>query len=449
MNVTETLQGVWRSRGYNRLLACDQTGFKLYDLTSISCVESMGGSWEVFERFFDRIQSDTHDHFSLFLKGGITCYHWDRQAGMPEALLNQSVARAGDVEFNFEVFWRYFAENYAFFSLRSVDWEQVYATYRSKVNTSTSESELLEIFGEMLALLGDDHVSLIAGERRIESATRHALLRQWQQEFGLEDMMALYHAGMGRLLGFIQTDVLHGEGQLAANQRVLWGKVAPNIGYLMIVAMFNFIEENDSPEEEEGSTLEEHKLAENLEALKAAIDRVMQDFKGLDGVIIDARFNPGGADSASLLVTNRFTDQKRLAFTKKAVTENGYTEEQPIYIFPEGEIQFTRPVVYLTSEATISAAEIFTLSMMPLPHVTRMGEPTQGVLSDVLGKKLPNGWELGLSNEVYTACDGELYEGRGIPPHIEIPIYNPDNFYPTLKSTVDKAVEWLEKKLKG
>ncbi len=443
MKTMEALQGIWRSHGYSRWLVCDSTGFKIYDLTGISCVENMSGSLEDLTEFLDRFQFPDRNHFSAYLKGGITCYHWDRQPGLPESLLNQSTARAGDVEYNFEVFWHYFAENYAFFELRNVDWDAIYKTYRPKVNASTTEAELLDIFGEVLLLLGDDHVSLSAGERHLESAKRHALLKQWQREFESEDMMALHVTGLNRIVAFILSDVLHGEGHLAANRRVVWGKAAPNIGYLMVVAMGSFVGEDGSIDRERGS------LSENLAALEKAIDRVMEDFKELDGVIIDARFNPGGADSASLLVANRFADQKRLAFTKKAVTENGYTEEQSIYIYPEGETQFTRPVVYLTSEATISAAEIFTLSMMPLPHVTRMGEPTQGVLSDVLGKKLPNGWELGLSNEVYTACDGELYEGRGIPPHIEIPIYDPDNFYPGLKSTVDKAVEWLEKKLQG
>jgi len=35
------------------------------------------------------------------------------------------------------------------------------------------------------------------------------------------------------------------------------------------------------------------------------------------------------------------------------------------------------------------------------PHVTQIGLNTQGVFSDVLGRRLPNGWRFGLPNEVY------------------------------------------------
>ena len=35
-------------------------------------------------------------------------------------------------------------------------------------------------------------------------------------------------------------------------------------------------------------------------------------------------------------------------------------------------------------------------------------------------KQLPNGWEYGLSNEIYETMDGTNYENIGIPPHHEI-----------------------------
>jgi len=36
-------------------------------------------------------------------------------------------------------------------------------------------------------------------------------------------------------------------------------------------------------------------------------------------------------------------------------------------------------------------------------------------------RHLPNGWRVSLSNELYRAVDGELYEDRGIPPDIAVP----------------------------
>ena len=196
-------------------------------------------------------------------------------------------------------------------------------------------------------------------------------------------------------------------------------------------------------------------LPEQLDVLGRTLDQLMLELQDVDAMIIDMRFNQGGHDAAALKIANRFADKQRLAFTKKAFSNGSFTPQQEIFVYPEGEIQFTGPVVLLTSPATISAAEIFTLSTMGFPHVIRMGERTQGILSDILNKKLPNGWTLGLSNEVYTAVDGIVYEEIGIPALVEVPVFIPGRFYSGLKSqwirqwSCLKSVAPLEKSLPG
>ncbi|KPJ69999.1 hypothetical protein AMJ44_01615 [candidate division WOR-1 bacterium DG_54_3] len=58
---------------------------------------------------------------------------------------------------------------------------------------------------------------------------------------------------------------------------------------------------------------------------------------------------------------------------------------------------------------------------------------------------MPNGWDLEISNEVCEAADGNVYEGIGIPPQVDIPVFIPGNIYPGLKQAVDKAVFLAEK----
>jgi len=55
--------------------------------------------------------------------------------------------------------------------------------------------------------------------------------------------------------------------------------------------------------------------------------------------------------------------------------------------------------------------------------VTRIGENTQGVFSDVLDRRLPNGWTFGLPNEVYRTPEGRTFDGTGIPPDIAVPVF--------------------------
>lgn len=50
---------------------------------------------------------------------------------------------------------------------------------------------------------------------------------------------------------------------------------------------------------------------------------------------------------------------------------------------------------------TTSAAEILVQALLGRGGVTRIGEPTQGVFCDVLGRRLPNGWNFGLPNALY------------------------------------------------
>ena len=83
--------------------------------------------------------------------------------------------RAKDPEFNFEVFYRTFKENYPFFKLHHVDWDGIYKAYRPKVTAKTTDDELLEIFSAVIKSFHDPHVSLQAGDRWIGSTKPDAL----------------------------------------------------------------------------------------------------------------------------------------------------------------------------------------------------------------------------------------------------------------------------------
>ncbi len=69
----------------------------------------------------------------------------------------------------------------------------------------------------------------------------------------------------------------------------------------------------------------------------------------------------------------------------------------------------------MTSYQTASAGETFDLASQNVPNSKRIGSNTEGILSDILSKKLPNGWEYELSNEIYEGSHGINYERNGIP----------------------------------
>ena len=157
--------------------------------------------------------------------------------------------------------------------------------------------------------------------------------------------------------------------------------------------------------------------------LTAALDKIGLDFPNLLGFIIDIRDNPGGDDNTAVTIINRFCDRGRVAFhrrTKIGPGEDAFTPLKTRHIEPEGDAQFTKPIVLLTCDAVFSGGEAFALAIRQLPYVTILGDHTNGIFSYQLEKKLPNGWEYCLSYQKYFSADMVCYEGKGIPADIEL-----------------------------
>jgi hypothetical protein len=421
------LDGVWRLRGYGKILHIHQGNYTNYDTTKISCLQVRKGTLQDLKNRFDRFEIHDKDRLSLFSKGGITRYTYDRLSALPEYCQNDCASKSKDPEYNFEVFYQAFKENYPFFKLHHVDWDVIYKTYRPQVTAETTDDGLLEICSAVVKSFHDPHVSLQAGDRWIGSTKPDALSLQVQQEFASEKPMDRYFKSLEKLRSIIKTDFLDVDCRMAANNFIVWGKIKPQIGYLNIFVMGDYAGIGAS-------------RTDSLAVLETTMDQVMEYFRSVEAVVVDVRFNMGGYDENSIMIANRFADRRRLAFTRKAVCGEGFTEKQEFYVHPEGNFQFTGPTFLLTSERTVSAAEIFVICMMACPHVTRVGGTTAGALSAALTMHLPNGWRVEMSNEVCETADGNVYEGVGIPPQVEVPVFVPGNIYPGLKQAVDKAV---------
>jgi len=209
-----------------------------------------------------------------------------------------------------------------------------------------------------------------------------------------------------------------------------WGIIGDNIGYLQVNLMMGHANLN-IPDTLTGNaywqayfgkfddmTSEAHTKSE-MEGLNTTLDKVMTDLNQAKAIVLDVRFNGGGKDEVAMEIIKRFNPEKHKVFNKKAKYDNGYTEPNYIYLNAYNK-PYTKPVYLLTSQQSASATEIMVLSSLQLEHVTRVGDHTEGVFSDVLDKELPNGWEVGLSNEVYLDTKGNNYEGRGIPADIDL-----------------------------
>ena len=144
-----------------------------------------------------------------------------------------------------------------------------------------------------------------------------------------------------------------------------------------------------------------------------------------------------------LTLASHLTDSAFRAFTKQPVRRGVGLQVQPIEVTPAQGPRFTRPVAVLTSEETLSAAEVGTLGFRALPNTRSFGRPTYGALSDPFYFRLPNGWRGAVSNEIYRASDGNVYEGAGIPPDQLSAEPSSRDFWGSMDSQLRDAETWL------
>jgi Peptidase family S41/Tricorn protease C1 domain len=304
---------------------------------------------------------------------------------------------ARDPEKNFEELWKVFHSRYPFFALRNVDWKKQYEIYRPKVTSKTTDDELFDIFCEMLNPLNDGHVELEGktgknGKKRTFTAEKPT---RFSSEFTERQIKKLFKT-TGKTL------VANGFGPPAETQAwMLHYCRSENIGYMRILEL-------------EGV---------KKSKLKAALEKISNDFEKLNSFIIDIRNCPGGDDDVAIAIIDRFCDRERVAFHRRTKTGPGsddFSSLKTWHLKPKGDVQFTGPVVLLTCESVFSGGEAFALAIRELPHVTILGDHTNGIFSYTLDKELPNGWEYCLSYQVYYSADMECFEGKGVPADIQL-----------------------------
>ncbi|GHC68891.1 hypothetical protein GCM10010309_35470 [Streptomyces violaceochromogenes] len=137
-----------------------------------------------------------------------------------------------------------------------------------------------------------------------------------------------------------------------------------------------------------------------------------------------------------------------VAYAKRArnhPTDPGrHTRPEPIRVVPADGPRYTGPIAVLTSGTTVSAGETFTQALSDRPGGTvRVGQPTQGVFSDVVMRNLPNGMTAILPNEEFLNRSGRTYDGTGIPPHLNEPVFTKEEFAKKRDSAFDRAVSVL------
>jgi C-terminal processing protease CtpA/Prc len=285
---------------------------------------------------------------------------------------------ANNPEAVFENLWTTFNKEYAPFEERNVDWQVQYNTFRSMVNSSTTDDELFSIISQMLSVLDDGHVTLTAPGRDvfISNKIRNELIDD--ELFSIPVIKTYVEPG-------------YKEGEESS---YLYGKIKnENVAYIYFGSVGdNFFKLND----------------------------FLSEYPNVNGYIVDMRHNKGGDFSFAFSEMGRLTNQSRYVFRSK--TKNGnrpddYTDWYEWFIYPKGEY-VDKPIILLTDRYTISAGERAVMAFMTLPNVTLMGDTTNGAHGTMIGRELANGWFYSLVPQKIELFDGKSYEGIGLAPDI-------------------------------
>lgn len=424
--------GLWRMDGYGTVLSLDGDTLQEFQTTSVSCLKGDSA------RRTGPGTYATPDGTTLTVRPGPGA---DRTAlGYDTSVGHRSLRRIQklptdctrptpkDARAAFDVFWRSFAENYPFFAAKGVDWQSMRDRYRPEVHADTTRKELFGIFSDMVRPLYDAHVAVRDGDQFF------AQVRPGTQPPG-EELDT-------KVKKFITERDLKNAPyrQDFANGRITYADLAGRAagqGYLRISGFGGY-----APD---GAPYPAH-LAELDRALDTILttDRTQR----LKGLIIDLRINGGGSDALGIHIAERLTDRPYVAYAKRArnhpTDPDRHTRPEPIRVVPAAGPRYTGPIAVLTSGTTVSAGETFTQALIDRPGGTvRIGQPTQGVFSDVMERSLPNGMTAILPNEEFLNRSGRTYDGTGIPPHLTEPVFTKEEFAGKRDSAFDRAVSVL------
>jgi carboxyl-terminal processing protease len=157
------------------------------------------------------------------------------------------------------------------------------------------------------------------------------------------------------------------------------------------------------------------RLAEFTEGVHAALARSVQKLKarGVKGLVLDLRENPGGLLEEAVLSAGIFLRKGEVV-----VSTSSRTQGHAVYRAPGGTIWGRMPLVVLIDENTASAAEILTAALADDLGATVVGTHSYG--KGVFQQEVPlsNGGALKLTVGEYFTPDGTNLGGNPIQPDV-------------------------------
>jgi len=439
-----TLEGLWLSNGYGSFAEITPTTVTLYEITAISCLpvgddvaaasQGSDGSWRLtFSNGAAGTLTPESESTARLQPTGTVSYRTFRRVAERPPVCGEPIQNTPLT--NFDVFWTTYKEHYPFFELKDVEWDALRAAVRPQITEATEPEVLFDLLAEMIAPLEDVHTSISAEELK-----RHFQGFRPDPELpgaaSVAAAWALLEERFDTALEIVESRYLEGELHSFCQDHLRFGQLPDGLVYVWL-------------DRESGYT-DRPGFAAQLESFEEALDTVFTKAGEARGLILDVRKNFGGSDVLSLALASRLAEEDYRAYAKVARLDpdnpDRRTPPQERYVRVSSRPGFHGPVVQLIGPYTVSAGETLTQALMGRePRILRVGENTQGVFSDVLGRRLPNGWRFGLPNELFLTIEGKSFDGPGIPPDERVPVFRAEDLDAGRDPALEKAIELLSK----
>ncbi len=149
------------------------------------------------------------------------------------------------------------------------------------------------------------------------------------------------------------------------------------------------------------------------EELLSALDEL--ESKGLKGLIVDVRQNPGGTLDAAIDISDLFVEEGKYLFQYK-----GKLEKADIYPASAGR-KVKVPVTVVIDDGSASASEILAGALSESADIPLVGLTTFGKGTVQSPQTLPDGSNLKLTTAKWLTPEGNWIHEKGIAPDFEVP----------------------------
>ncbi len=306
----------------------------------------------------------------------------------------------------FEYLWNKVDQQYAFFDLKGVNWDEVYQTYRPMVSNDIDNDSLFDIMGAMLNTLQDGHTNLMApfNVSRNDSVYYKMIAeRNINSEIVALNYLTIQH---------------HITGSLAHNA-IRNGKV----GYIHYSSFVNTVSNSD-------------------------LEYILNRYKNCDGLILDLRQNGGGSINNIWTLLSMFDNHGQELYAtqiKSGPGHNDFSKLETVHAAKSGLFEhdyYRKPVAVLIDRGSYSATSFFAVCTQAYENIALIGDFTGGGLGLPNGGELPNGWHYRFSITRTIANDGGNYE-NGVPPDYRV-LLSPESTAAGIDNVIEFACDWIQ-----